>query len=383
MENQTQVENWDDLDLKYSLKRGIFSYGFEKPTPIQCQSILPIVNKYDVIAQAQSGTGKTGSFTIGSLQRIDFSKKTTQVLLLVPTHELVKQVCEVFTNIGNCIDELKIKTLLGGTSIQEDIEYFKKNTPQVVIGTSGRTCDMIQRKILKVSNIDLFILDEADVMLSRGFKENIQSIVTNLSKSTQIVLFSATMPEEVLELTNKFMNDPVKIILEAEKLSLECIQQYFIAIQNDKDKFDTLKDLFSVLQVNQSIIYVNTIERVDQLYEAMVKDGFPVICIHSNMDKSERANAMKKFRNGEFRVLISSNITARGIDIQQVSTVINFDITRDVHTYLHAIGRSGRYGRKGLAINFVTKRDVFMMKKIESHYNINIKELPSNVQELI
>ena len=190
------------------------------------------------------------------------------------THELVKQVCEVFTNIGNCIDELKVKTLLGGTSIQEDIEYFKKNTPQVVIGTSGRTCDMIQRKILKVSNIDLFILDEADVMLSRGFKENIQSIVTNLSKSTQIVLFSATMPEEVLELTNKFMNDPVKIILEAEKLSLECIQQYFIAIQNDKDKFDTLKDLFSVLQVNQSIIYVNTIERVDQLYEAMIKDGF-------------------------------------------------------------------------------------------------------------
>jgi translation initiation factor 4A len=242
---------------------------------------------------------------------------------------------------------------------------------------------MINRKILKLDHIELFVLDEADVMLSRGFKENIQNIVVSLYKNTQIVLFSATIPEEVLELTDKFMNNPVKIILEPEKLSLECIQQYYIAIQSDKDKFDTLKDLFSVLQVNQSIIYVNTIERVNQLYDAMISDGFPVIYIHSNMDKHERANAMKKFRNGEYRVLISSGITARGIDIQQVSTVINFDITRDVHTYLHAIGRSGRYGRKGLAINFVTKRDIYTMKKIEEHYKINIKELPVNVNELL
>lgn len=377
------VENWEDLNLNEELMRGIFAYGFEKPTPIQCQSILPIINKNDVIAQAQSGTGKTGSFTIGSLQRIDFSKDTTQVLLLVPTHELVKQVYGVFTCIGNNIDKLHVKTLIGGTSIQDDIEYFKKNTPQVVIGTSGRTFDMIQRKILNVSNLELFVLDEADAMLSKGFKESIQNIMHYITTTCQIVLFSATMPEEVLLLTERFMNDPVKIILEPEKLSLECIQQYYIAIQNDKDKFDTLKDLFSVLQVNQSIIYVNSIERVNQLYEAMIKDGFPVNYIHGNMDKYEREMAMKKFRNGEFRVLISSNITARGIDIQQVSTVINFDITRNVHTYLHAIGRSGRYGRKGLAINFVTKHDIFMMRKIEQHYGINIKELPANVQTLI
>jgi len=383
METDNKIENWEDLNLNEQLMRGIFAYGFEKPTPIQCQSILPIVDKKDVIAQAQSGTGKTGSFTIGSLQRIDFNKNKTQVLLLVPTHELVKQVYEVFTTIGNTIEYLKVKTLIGGTSIQDDIEYFKKTTPHVIIGTTGRTCDMIQRKIIHLDYLKMLVLDEADVMLSRGFMENIQSIVTKMTKNTQIVLFSATIPQEVLDLTNNFMNDPVKIILEPEKLTLECIQQYYIAIQSDKDKFDTLKDLFSMLQVNQSIIYVNTIERVNQLYEAMHADGFPVIYIHSNMDKTERASAMKKFRNGEFRVLISSNITARGIDIQQVSTVINFDITRDVDTYLHAIGRSGRYGRKGLAINFITKRDTHMMRRIEEHYNINIKELPSNVNELI
>tara|TARA_B110000483_G_scaffold243674_1_gene335345 strand:+ start:27681 stop:28832 length:1152 start_codon:yes stop_codon:yes gene_type:complete len=383
MESDKVIDNWEDMNLNESLLRGIFSYGFEKPTPIQCQSIIPIIDRRDIIAQAQSGTGKTGSFTIGSLQRINFEKNTTQLLLLVPTHELVKQVYDVFTCIGSTIENMKIKTLIGGTSIQDDAEYFKNNTPHIVIGTSGRTCDMINRKILKLDHIELFVLDEADVMLSRGFKENIQNIVVSLYKNTQIVLFSATIPEEVLELTDKFMNNPVKIILEPEKLSLECIQQYYIAIQSDKDKFDTLKDLFSVLQVNQSIIYVNTIERVNQLYDAMISDGFPVIYIHSNMDKHERANAMKKFRNGEYRVLISSGITARGIDIQQVSTVINFDITRDVHTYLHAIGRSGRYGRKGLAINFVTKRDIYTMKKIEEHYKINIKELPVNVNELL
>ena len=201
------------------------------------------MDKKDVIAQAQSGTGKTGSFTIGSLQRIDFNKNKTQVLLLVPTHELVKQVYEVFTTIGNTIENLKVKTLIGGTSIQDDIEYFKKTTPHVIIGTTGRTCDMIQRKIIHLDYLKMLVLDEADVMLSRGFMENIQSIVTKMTKNTQIVLFSATIPQEVLDLTNNFMNDPVKIILEPEKLTLECIQQYYIAIQSDKDKFDTLKDL--------------------------------------------------------------------------------------------------------------------------------------------
>ena len=198
-----------------------------------------------------------------------------------------------------------------------------------------------------------------------------------------IALFSATMPTEVLNLTQKFMNNPLKITLKPEELTLDCIQQYYIAVRTDMDKYDILKDLFSFLEINQSIIYVNSRSRVDELYEAMINDGFPVCCIHSSMDKIKREEALKKFRNGQFRVLISSGITARGIDVQQVSTVINFDIVKNVHTYLHAIGRSGRYGRKGLAINFVTKYDINIMKRIEKYYKIDIKELPSNVKDLI
>tara|TARA_A100001015_G_C14664839_1_gene584501 strand:- start:25 stop:726 length:702 start_codon:yes stop_codon:yes gene_type:complete len=232
-------------------------------------------------------------------------------------------------------------------------------------------------------NIKLTVMDEADEMLSKGFKNQIYDIFQYLPKSMQVALFSATMPYDVLSLTEKFMKEPKKIIMRPEELTLECIQQYYVAIGNDQQKYETLKDLFSILEVKQSIIYVNTIKRVDELYEAMSKEGYPVCYIHSSMDKSQREEALKHFRLGQYRVLISSGITARGIDIQQVSIVINFDITRDINTYLHAIGRSGRYGRKGLAINFVTKFDIDQMKRIERHYKIDIKELPSNINELI
>jgi translation initiation factor 4A len=242
---------------------------------------------------------------------------------------------------------------------------------------------MIRRKNIRMNTIKLFVLDEADEMLSKGFKEQIYEIFKNFNDEIQVAIFSATMPEDVLTLTNKFMRDPVKIILKAEELTLECIQQYFVALPSDNDKFEALKDLFSFLQISQCIIYVNTIQRVNDLYEAMKKEGFPVCYIHSSMDKTERDNTFQQFRNGSSRVLISSGITARGIDVQQVSIVINFDIMRDVHTYLHAIGRSGRYGRKGLAINFVTKHDLDKMRKIERYYGISIKELPKDVKNLI
>jgi translation initiation factor 4A len=378
-----EILDWESLNLKDDLLRGIYRYGFEKPTPIQSTSILPIIEKKDVIAQARSGTGKTGSFTIGSLQQIDISKKTTQVLILAPTHELVKQISTVVSNIGNAMEGLLVKTLVGGTSVMDDSLELKNNPPHVIVGTPGRVYDMIRRKNIRTNTIKLFVLDEADEMLSKGFKEQIYEIFKNFNEEIQVAIFSATMPEDVLTLTNKFMRDPVKIILKPEELTLECIQQYFVALPSDNDKFETLKDLFSFLEISQCIIYVNTIKRVNDLYEAMKKEGFPVCYIHSSMDKAERDQTFQQFRTGSSRVLISSGITARGIDVQQVSVVINFDITRDVHTYLHAIGRSGRYGRKGLAINFVTKYDLDQMRKIERHYGISIEELPKDVRNLI
>ena len=377
------IENWDDLNLSDDLLRGIYRNGFEKPTPIQCMSILTILENKDIIAQSQSGTGKTGSFVIGSLSKIDTKVHEVQVLIIATTHELVKQIHNVVNSIGSVMEGLKTKTLIGGTSITNDINDIKEKMPQIIIGSVGRIYDMIRRKVIYLDKLKLFVLDEADELLSKGFKDQIHDVFQHINSQAQIALFSATIPREMINLTDKFMRDPIKIMLKPEELTLDCIQQYYIALRNDSDKYDALKDLFSLLQVKQTIIYVNNINRVNDLYDAMIKDGYPVCYIHSSMEKGAREEALQQFRIGKFRVLISSGITARGIDIQQVSIVINFDIIRDTNTYLHAIGRSGRYGRKGLAINFVTKHDIHIMRKIESHYKIDIKELPSNVNELI
>jgi translation initiation factor 4A len=378
MDSPEKIEKWDDLNLKLDLLRGIYSYGFEYPSSIQRKTILPIITKNDLIAQAQSGSGKTGAFTIGSLQNLDINEKKTQILVIAPTHELVKQISAVFQSIGSFYENLTVKTLIGGNSVSDDIAELKNNVPHIIVGCTGRIYDMIQRRQIDTANIRTLIIDEADEMLSFGFKENIYNIFQFLNENIQVCLFSATMPEEVLELTKKFMRNPVKIIMKTKELTVESIQQFFIALENDNQKYETIKNLFSNLIVSQSIIYVNSVGRVINLHDAMLNDGYSVCCIHSNMTKTERECAFAEFRKGSSRVLISSNITARGIDIQQVSTVINFDIPKDVNTYLHRIGRGGRYGRKGLAINFVTRYDVQLMKNIEKHFNINIKEFPSN-----
>ena len=372
------INKWDEYDLKMELLRGIYSYGFENPSLIQKTAILPIIEKRDVIAQAPSGTGKTGAFTISCLERIDLTSNTTQALILAPTHELVKQITSVISGIGGMMEGLKVKTLIGGTSVSEDALELKTNVPHVIVGSVGRVNDMIRRKNIHTKDIKLFILDEADEMLSGGFIESIYQIFTTLNHELQVAIFSATMPQEIIDLTNKFMRNPIKITMEAEKLNLDGIAQHYIALESDQHKYETLKDLFGFLNINQTIVYVNSVNRVTDLYEAMIKDGNSVCCIHSNMKSHERHKSLEDFRKGVYRILISSNVTARGIDVQQVSVVINFDIPRCVHNYLHRIGRSGRWGRKGMAINFITKEDISSMKRIESHYKSNITELPSD-----
>ena len=378
--NIKTINTWDDFELKDGLLRGIYAYGFENPSEIQKKAILPIISGNDTIAQAQSGTGKTGAFSISTLQRIDINKKELQGLIIVPTHELAKQISSVITSIGNSMEGLVIKTMIGGTSVQQDISDMNENPPHVIVGCAGRIYDMIRRKNINVNTVKLFILDEADEMLSGAFKDQIYNIFQHFNSNIQVAIFSATMPEEILTLSNKFMRNPIKITMKKEELNLEGIQQYFIAIQNDFYKFETLKQLFTMISVNQCIIYCNSVKRVIDLHRAMSDEGFSVCAIHSSMDKVERDNTFRNFRSGGYRVLISSNITARGIDVQQVATVINFDITNCVHTYLHRIGRSGRWGRKGLAINFVTKRDIGCMRNIEEHYKISINELPKDFQ---
>jgi translation initiation factor 4A len=377
-ENTNDVKSWEDLNIKSSLLRGIYGYGFEDPSPIQKKAIGPMITKKDIIAQAQSGTGKTGCFTIGTLQIIDEKKNNAQAIILSPTRELAIQSKNVLDNISVNMKNVRSQLLVGGNPTDIDIRNLKHDNPQVLIGCPGRIHDLIRRKIINSSEINLIVLDEADEMLSTGFKEQIYNIFQFLSNDIQVALFSATMPSDLNNLTNKFMRDPIEILVKSEMLTLDGILQYYINLDDDSQKYETLKDLFSSFSVSQCIIYCNSVKRVSDLYNAMISDNYPVCQIHSNMSKDERFKNYEEFRRGDQRVLISSNVTARGIDIQQVSTVINFDIPKCIHTYLHRIGRSGRWGRKGTAINFVTRRDNKIVKEIESFYQTNISELPAN-----
>jgi translation initiation factor 4A len=381
-EPHPEFKNWEDVDeISPDLLRGIYAYGFEKPSNIQQKSILSIIRKRDVIAQAQSGTGKTGAFTVAALQGVEIEKRTTQVLILAPTRELAKQIYDVISSIGSMMSGLVIRLLVGGTSTADDATDLRKSVPHIIVGCPGRVFDMIRRNHIQGSTIRMLVLDEADEMLSAGFNEQIYNIFQYMPSDIQVTLFSATMPPELYSLTEKFMRTPVNIQVKAEQLTLEGIQQHYIALDDDVQKYLTLKDLFKTISVSQCIIFCNSTKRVADLHEAMLFDGFPVCCIHSGMEKIDRDKAYHDFKAGVHRVLISSNVTARGIDIQQVSTVINFDMPQDVHIYLHRIGRSGRWGRKGVGINFVTRRDMRIKKEIETYYGTNITELPSNFME--
>ena len=377
-----EINNWDDLDNDPNILRGIYSYGFERPSPIQKKAIRPIIMGKDVIAQAQSGTGKTAAFGIGALSIVNVLDNFTQVLILSPTKELAKQTSNVLEQIGSMMTGLRIQTIYGGSPYEEFNNFNDKNTPHIICGCPGRVYDLMRRDRITSKKIKLIILDEADEMLSSGFKEQVYNIFQNFNNDIQVALFSATLPNSIYPIINKIMRNPVKICVKAEQLTLEGISQYFVAVDDDRQKYDTLKHIYQYVSVSQCIIYCNSIKRVSDLYDAMKEDNFPVCRIHSNMDRNERDIAFKEFKNGKSRVLISSNVTARGIDIQQVSIVINFDIPKDIHTYLHRIGRSGRWGRKGVGINFITRRDLSKLKEIENYYACEIKEMPINLDFL-
>ena len=378
-ESSYEIKNLDDLDLNVNLLRSIYAYGFEKPSSIQEKAIKPIIEGKDVVAQAQSGTGKTATFVIGALANIDLTDNNTQVLALSPTKELTIQTAKVFEGLGSMMDSLKIQKLYGGSIVEEKSSFLQKNSPHVICGCPGRVYDMMRRDKISCKKIKMIILDEADEMLSSGFKEQVYNIFQYLNANVQVVLVSATLPESINMIIDKIMRNPIKISVKREQLTLEGIRQYYVAVEDDRQKYLTLKDLFSQITLSQCIIYCNSIKRVDDLCEAMKEDGFPVCCIHSNMDKSEREKSFDDFKTGKNRVLISSNVTSRGIDIQQVSIVINFDLPKCVNNYLHRIGRSGRWGRKGVGINFITRRDISKIKEIEEYYSTQIIEMPVSI----
>ena len=278
--------------------------------------------------------------------------------------------------------QVKVHACVGGTTIKDDVQKLKAGV-HVVVGTPGRVNDMIIRRILKLQEVRLFILDEADEMLSRGFKDQIYEVFKYLPENVQCALFSATMPLPVLDVTNKFMREPVRILVKKDELTLEGIKQFFIMIEREDWKLETLCDLYETLTITQAIIYCNTRRKVDWLTEEMAKKDFTVSAMHGDMEQKERDVIMREFRSGSSRVLITTDLLARGIDVQQVSLVINYDLPNNRENYIHRIGRSGRFGRKGVAINFLTEKDYMDLKDIEKFYNTEITEMPVNVAELL
>jgi len=375
------IDSFDGMEIPEELLRGIYAYGFEKPSAIQQRAIKPTMLGRDLIAQAQSGTGKTATFAIGTLAKLDPKLRECQSLILAPTRELAQQIQKVVIALGDYMD-LQVHACVGGTAVRDDIRTLQGGV-HVVVGTPGRVYDMINRRALRLDSIRQFFLDEADEMLSRGFKDQIYDIFKFLPESVQVCLFSATMPLDVLEVTQRFMRDPVRILVKKDELTLEGIKQFYIAVEKEEWKLDTLCDLYETLTITQAIIYCNTRRKVDWLQEQMQERDFTVSCMHGDMDQRERDIIMREFRSGSSRVLITTDLLARGIDVQQVSLVINFDLPTNRENYIHRIGRSGRFGRKGVAINFLTEGDVRYLRDIEQFYQTEITEMPMNVADLI
>ena len=381
-EDKSIIEySFEDLDINDDLLRGIYSYGFEKPSKIQYKSLPIFGSGKDMIAQSQSGTGKTGAFSIGILNNIDIKMKKTQYIVLTPTHELAKQIYNVIENLGARMD-ISICKVIGKTNINDSIRELSRD-PQIIVATPGRLFDMISKKHIFTDNIKTLIIDEADEMLSSGFMEVLQNIIRCIPTTSQMCLFSATMPKEIIDLTENFMNNPEKLLINRDELTLEGIKQFYIDLKQYNWKFDVLYDIYETINVTQSIIYVNSKNVLNNLYDRLSRDEFPVSYIHGDMQTSEREKNLNDFKNGTTRIMLSTDLLSRGIDIQQLSLVINFDLPRNKETYIHRIGRSGRYGRKGTAINFVTSEDIDHMNEIQKFYNTKIDEMPQNLADYL
>jgi superfamily II DNA/RNA helicase len=371
-------ESFDEMGLPDSLLRGIYAHGFEKPSMIQRKAIVPIREGRDLLAQAQSGTGKTGAFSIGAMCRVDPTLKKPQILVLVPTRELAQQIEYVATHLGSHLP-LSVYAATGGTPLGTDLRALERGA-QYVIGTPGRIYDLMHRGALQRQHLKVLIMDEADQMLEDRFREQVLCILQlGFPKETRVALFSATMPQEVVEFSEKLLQNPVRILVPPEEVTLDGIKQYFVELQREDWKYEVLCDLYQQLNINQAIIYCNKRQKVEWLAEKMSAQGFPLSFIHGEMDVEERRRRMTDFRKGGIRVLISTDLLARGIDVQQVSLVINYELPVQRENYVHRIGRSGRFGRKGVAINLLVGDEMKLMKEIETHYATTLTTLPEDL----
>ncbi len=383
METQTTNYGFNDLNLKDELLKGVYLYGFTKPSKIQINGIQNISSGKDCILQSQSGTGKTATYLLGALNRIDVNDKKCQGIIITPTHELADQVYDVGTQLAKFLD-IKIVKCIGGTDVNETREQVKN--AHVIIGTNGRILHMIKEKRINLFNVKFIILDEADELLADGLNDKIKSIFDKCSDAIQCCMVSATYPPHIFNITKKLMDNPVKILLKNSEVAVDLISQFYVNVEKEELKFDTLLDLYSLVSTSQAIIFCNSVEKVDWLRENLEKNNFVITCIHGKMNQKERDVIVKEFRDGKTRILLTTDLLARGIDIPLVNLVINYDLPINKENYIHRIGRCGRFNKKGVSITMVKMEeppDVKLFNKLKYHFKMNIQELPENIQKYL
>jgi len=381
------VKSYESFDhmtgLPENLLRGIYSHGFTKPSDIQTKGIMPIVEGHDIMAQAQSGTGKTGTFVIGGLSRIDPSIPKPQVLIIVHVRELAQQIEKVAKSISTYMG-ISIRSTVGGNNLREDISELKKGV-QFIVGTPGRIYDLMTRNVLDRSEIRLLIMDEADHLLKELFYEQVVSILKlGFPAKTRVALFSATMPEPVRKVASDLMGEnSVRILISPGSVTLRGIKQYYIPLEKEDHKFECIVDLYKSLSISQAVIFCNTRRSVEKLNEKMSGSGYPVSFAHGELEKSDRERRMRDFLGGDTRLMISTDMIARGIDVQQISLVINYEIPENEETYVHRIGRAGRFGRKGVTINLVLPEEIEKMNSSARKFEMTLEEMPMDLSNIL
>lgn len=377
-----QEVSFDDMNLKSSLLEGIYLYGFKKPSPIQIKGIQSLNTGKDCILQSQSGTGKTATYLLGVMNRLEENNKL-QGFILTPTRELSEQVFNVAESISKKTN-IKICKCIGGTNMYKNKQELKNSN--LIIGTIGRVYHLIEENRINFHSLKFIVIDEADDILSDGISKKLRDIFDKLTDTTQMCLISATLSSNVFNLSKKMMHDPIKILLKKSEIAVDLISQFYLDVELEEYKFDVLLDLYNLISTSQAIIFCNTIRKVNWLTEKLKENNFSITSIHGKMTQDERNEIVKDFRDGKTRLLLTTDLLARGIDIPQVNLVINYDLPQNKETYIHRIGRCGRFGKKGISISMVKMEDsadVKCLNKMKNFYDIDINEMPDDIDKYI
>merc|ERR1719171_1176175 len=370
-----------DFLLKAELMRAIVDCGFEHPSEVQHECIPQAILGSDILCQAKSGMGKTAVFVLACLQQIDASEKAVKVFVVCHTRELAYQIKHEFDRFAKYFTDVNCGVVYGGMPIAKDKEMLKEKTPQVLIGTPGRILALLRDKDLKLDKLTQFVLDECDKCVDKlDMRKDIQQIFMDTPKKKQVMMFSATMTKETRELCKKFMQDPHEISVDQEsKLTLHGLLQYYVKL-SEKEKNRKLNDLLDALEFNQVVIFVKSVQRAIALDKLLVECNFPSISIHSGLEQEERIARYKQFKEFQKRIMVSTDLFGRGIDIERVNIVINYDMPDESDAYLHRVGRAGRFGTKGLALAFVaTEEDKEVLKKVQERFEVNITDMPATI----